>query len=149
MTDEAGPARFGAALAAARKRRGLNVRQASQRAGISEGRWRQLELGYQQAAGGVRIPANPKSTTVRAVATAVGLDLVSAFEAVGLPVPDDVLAGPQVEVDRPSVGARAQDAEDALFRLPPGLTPRQRENALRIAQGAIREYLATLEDEED
>lgn len=144
---EPGPPLFGSELAAARKRRGLNVRQAAQRAGISEGRWRQLELGYQQVAAGVRVPANPKPTTVRAVADAVGLDLRVAFARLGLPVPDDLVAQAEVEVDLGSVGRPTENAEEILFRLPPGLSARQRETAKQLARQSVQTYLDSLREE--
>jgi transcriptional regulator with XRE-family HTH domain len=120
MTDDptefAAPTAFGELLALARRRRALNVREASRAAGISEGRWRQLELGYQQVASGVRIPARPRASTVRAVAKAVGLDLATAFRELGLPVPEDVLAESQVEIDPRSVAGEPDSAEPYLSR---------------------------------
>lgn len=107
---------FGRAIRAAREARRVSVRQAAIAAGISEARWRQLENGYVVVAADTRIPANPRPKTVRAMADAVGLDLKEAFEKAGLPIPDDVLAASQVEVDVPSVGGLTEGAEPYLSR---------------------------------
>jgi transcriptional regulator with XRE-family HTH domain len=47
-----------------------------------------------------------------------------------------------------SVGAVGKDLEDeeVLFRLPPGLSPRQRETARRLAQQSVQTYLDSLEE---
>lgn len=138
---------FGRAVAVARKARGLNVRQAAAEAGISEGRWRQLEAGYSLHGGGVRIPARPKTATVLAVSRVVGLDSRRAFKLAGLPVPEDLLA--EMEHQRQdSVGPDGHDAEEEiLFRLPPGLTPRQRETARQLGRQSIETYLQSLGEE--
>lgn len=60
----------------------LSKRQAARRAGISEGRWRQIVTG-QQKAGGVVIPVNPRKDTVIAMAEAVGADVSDALVAAG------------------------------------------------------------------
>jgi len=140
---------FGRALQEARERLGLNVRQASIKAGISEGRWRQLEMGYQRVASDVFVPANPKVSTLRRVAAAVGLDLRLAFEKAGLPVPADVLAQPQVESPGSAVGGDGQD-EEIVLRLPvkPGTSARRREQMRRIAEASARAAVEALDDEE-
>lgn len=112
--DEDGDNPFGRALRHARGTK--SVRQAAREAGISEARWRQLENGYQVVARDHRVPVRPSSKSVRAMAEAVGLDLREAFEKAGLPVPDDVLAPPQVEVDQRSVAAAREGPEPYLSR---------------------------------
>lgn len=81
MTETRTP--LGQAVEAARKQRRLSVREASDRAGISEGRWRQLVKGY-QSAGGHQVPAHPRDTTVMGMARAVGLDVNEALALAGL-----------------------------------------------------------------
>lgn len=49
-----------------RKAEGVSVRSAAKKASLSEGRWRQIAKGYQQATKEVRIPVNaPTETLVR------------------------------------------------------------------------------------
>jgi hypothetical protein len=62
MSEFSQPARpdpfpWGAAIAAACRQAGLSARAAARRAGISEGRWRQITGGYQVVRPGVYVPA--------------------------------------------------------------------------------------------
>jgi transcriptional regulator with XRE-family HTH domain len=72
----------GRLLEAARVKAGLSKREAARRAGISEGRWRQVVTGLQKQAG-VRIPVNPRPATLSAMARAVGADVARVLEAGG------------------------------------------------------------------
>lgn len=132
---------FGQAIRRAREAAGLSVRKAAERAGMSEGRWRQLERGYQQHAGGVRSPAKPRPATAKAMAQVVGLDQATAARLGGWTIPERV----------ESVGGDGQDAEElvVLFRLPPGLSPRERERAQRLGEASVRAYLETLQDDDE
>lgn len=111
MTEQADNA-YGTAIRAARG--SMSVRAAARAADMSEARWRQLENGYQVVAKDHRVPVRPSERTVRAMAKAVGLDLLEAFEKSGLPVPADVVAGRQVEVDRRPVGYDLNAEADGL-----------------------------------
>lgn len=51
----------------------LSIRQAAPLAGISEGRWRQIEAGYQTVSAGVRTPVVAVADTLARMAEAVGL----------------------------------------------------------------------------
>ena len=51
----------------------LAVRRAAEAADLSEGRWRQIAKGYQQATKGVRVPVNAPPETLARMARAVGL----------------------------------------------------------------------------
>lgn len=73
---------LGPALKQARERKRLSQRAAARAAGISEGRWRQLEVGYQKNKG-VLIAIGTSPTTVRAVAKAVDLDADDALRLAG------------------------------------------------------------------
>lgn len=53
---------------------------------------------------------------------------------------------PAPEVDPDPVVAPPQDDEEILFRLPPGLTPRQRETARRLGRQSIETYLDSLKE---
>lgn len=75
--------RLGAAIKRHRLARGLSFRKAADAAGMSEGRWRQIELGYQQVASGVRVPAKPKAMTVASMAVVVGMDVDEALVLAG------------------------------------------------------------------
>jgi transcriptional regulator with XRE-family HTH domain len=66
-----------------REAAGLSIRAAARKAGFSEGRWRQLERGYQPS-GGERIPANPRPSTVVQAADALGADAEEALKVAGL-----------------------------------------------------------------
>ncbi|QRP47980.1 helix-turn-helix transcriptional regulator [Amycolatopsis sp. FDAARGOS 1241] len=66
-----------------RTARKLSVRGAARRAGFSEGRWRQLESGFERRHG-TKIPVNPKPITVVQAADAVGLDAEVALKAAGI-----------------------------------------------------------------
>lgn len=80
MTEDQATA-FGEAIKQARG--GRSVRAMAVRAGMSEGRWRQLEKGYQQVGQGQKIPARPRVNTVMAMARAVGMDVTEALHLAG------------------------------------------------------------------
>lgn len=69
---------FGDAIREARG--GRSIRSMALRAGISEGRWRQLENGHASAGRGAVIQANPKPETAAEMARAVGLDPAHALQ---------------------------------------------------------------------
>ncbi len=73
--------RLGAAIKAARGSR--SVRSVAREIGLSEGRWRQVENGYQSAGQGHKIAVHPKATTLEAMAKAVGLNPIEALRIVG------------------------------------------------------------------
>lgn len=111
--DELPGAALGAALKAAREGRSLSIRQAADRAKISEGRWRQLERGYALHGEGIKVPVRPKGTTLRSVATAVGLDVAKAFDLAGLPPPDleDEIQPVGLGLDAEADGLPSEDVE--------------------------------------
>ena len=61
----------------------MSVREAARRADISEGRWRQVELGFQRMAGGIEVPVHPRPETAAAMARAVGGDVAEALRLTG------------------------------------------------------------------
>lgn len=73
----------GSALGAARKRRGLTKREAARLAGFSDGQWRDLESGERSLGRGIKVPVNPKDSTLRAAAEAVDLDPAEIFAFAG------------------------------------------------------------------
>lgn len=73
---------LGPALQAARLRAGISARAAAKRAGISSGRWYQLETGVQKSKGH-EIPIGTTATTVAAAARAVDWDVSEALAVAG------------------------------------------------------------------
>lgn len=73
---------FGTELERRRTEAGLGVREAARRAGISEGRWRQLESGVQKI-GGREIPIKTRPATAAAVAKVVGWEVDDAVRTAG------------------------------------------------------------------
>jgi hypothetical protein len=67
------PFPWGAAIAAACRQGGLSARAAARRAGISEGRWRQITGGYQVVRPGVYVPVRGPAQTVARMAAVAGL----------------------------------------------------------------------------
>lgn len=68
-----------------RKHRGtLSMREAARRAGISEGRWRQVEAGYQNVGGGLTAPVTPRPETLAAMCRVIGADISEALQLMGL-----------------------------------------------------------------
>lgn len=61
----------------------LSIREAARRAGISEGRWRQVELGYQQVGGGITVPVQPRPQTLAAMCKAISADVAHALQLAG------------------------------------------------------------------
>lgn len=64
----------------------MSKRAAAGRAGISEGRWRQIVTGVQKVGGGRTIPVNPKRDTLVAMAHAVQADVPQVLTAAGMSV---------------------------------------------------------------
>lgn len=84
----------------------LSMRQAAERAGFSEGTWRNVERGVSRA-GGVIVPSRPTAATVAAAARAVGVSVRAALTAAG----HDPLHYPELVTS----GHDSADAERAAF----------------------------------
>lgn len=67
------PTPEGLALRNGRRAKQLSIRQAAKDSGLSEGRLRQIEAGYQIPAPGVFVPVIAPATTLARVAAAVGV----------------------------------------------------------------------------
>jgi transcriptional regulator with XRE-family HTH domain len=76
----------------ARNAAGLSIRAAAERTGISEGRWRQIESGYQSVTQGVFIPTIGPANTLAKMAKTVDLT-PEALEKVGRADAADELRG--------------------------------------------------------
>ncbi len=110
------PPPWGALITAALARHGLSAREAARRAGLSEGRWRQIAGGYQVVSPGVYAEVRgPAGTLARMAAVA---DVTPAqLSAAGRDDAARILAGQQGP--EPGVGAemlervRAMDTDQA------------------------------------
>jgi transcriptional regulator with XRE-family HTH domain len=73
MTDRPDPPRWGTLIAAALRSSGISAREAARRAGISEGRWRQISSGYQVVSPGVYAPVRGPAATLAKMAAVAGV----------------------------------------------------------------------------
>lgn len=73
MSERPLPPPWGALLTQALGRAGLSAREAARRAGISEGRWRQIAGGYQVVSAGVYAPVRGPADTLARMAAVVGV----------------------------------------------------------------------------
>ncbi|WP_158608009.1 helix-turn-helix domain-containing protein [Nocardia panacis] len=84
---------FGRLVQEARERARLSKREAAKRAGISEARWRQLELGYETVRGQT-LPVRTTPETVSGIAETTGADRRQLLAAAGFdPAVADVPVG--------------------------------------------------------
>ena len=64
-----------------REQRGkMSIREAARRADISESRWRQVEAGYQQMSGGVRVAVHPRAETIASMCKAISADVRTGLQ---------------------------------------------------------------------
>jgi hypothetical protein len=73
MTGRPEPPPWGALITAALARNGLSARAAARRAGLSEGRWRQITGGYQVVSPGVYAEVRGPAGTLARMAAAAGV----------------------------------------------------------------------------
>jgi transcriptional regulator with XRE-family HTH domain len=73
MTDRPEAPAWGALITAAVKRAGMSAREAARRAGISEGRWRQITGGYQVVSPGVYAEVRGPASTLAKMAAVAGV----------------------------------------------------------------------------
>jgi hypothetical protein len=73
MADRPEPPPWGTLIAAALRAAGLSAREAARRAGISEGRWRQITGGYQVVSPGVYAPVRGPAGTLARMAAVAGV----------------------------------------------------------------------------
>src|SRR5262245_14050745 len=91
MTDRPDPPPWGAAITAALARQGLSAREAARRAGLSEGRWRQITAGYQVVSPGVYAQVHGPAGTVARMAAVAGVT-PAQLRAAGRPDAAEALA---------------------------------------------------------
>ncbi len=73
MVDRPEPPLWGTLIAAALRSAGLSAREAARRAGISEGRWRQIAGGYQVVRPNVYAQVRGPAATLAKMATVAGV----------------------------------------------------------------------------
>ncbi|MGH3406552.1 MAG: hypothetical protein ACRDRJ_29225 [Streptosporangiaceae bacterium] len=73
MSQRPDPPPWGALITSALRRGGMSARQAARRAGISEGRWRQISGGYQVVRPGVYASVRGPAKTLARMAAAAGV----------------------------------------------------------------------------
>src|ERR1700689_29579 len=73
MPNRPEPPPWGALITSALRRAQLSAREAARRAGISEGRWRQITGGYQVVSAGVYAPVHGPAAPLARMASVVGV----------------------------------------------------------------------------
>lgn len=73
MTERPDPPAWGALITAALASEGISAREAARRAGMSEGRWRQITAGYQVVSPGVYAQVHGPAGTLARMAVVVGV----------------------------------------------------------------------------
>ena len=73
MTERPEPPPWGALITAALASEGISAREAARRAGLSEGRWRQITGGYQVVSPGIYAEVRGPAATVARMAAVAGL----------------------------------------------------------------------------
>jgi hypothetical protein len=81
MPERPAPPPWGALITTALAREGLSVREAARRAGLSEGRWRQITGGYQIVSPGVYASVRGPAATLARMARVVGVTAEQLSEA--------------------------------------------------------------------
>lgn len=139
---------LGALLEQARAQVGISKREAARRAGVSEGRWRQVTTGVQKL-GSTTVPVNPRLATVLTMARAVGVDELEAAAAAGF---EEVTLGDSAASLRSvQVSGPASERVEALIRdIYASQMPERRKGELvRLIRQAEAVRLAELQAAED
>lgn len=92
MTERPEPPPWGALITAAQASEGFSAREAARRAGLSEGRWRQITGGYQVVSPGVYAQVRGPAGTLARMAAVVGVT-PAQLRAAGRDDAAQVLAG--------------------------------------------------------
>lgn len=107
-------------ITAARKQAGLSVREAARRAGISDGWWRQIVLGYQSLSGGGYGPVRGPADTLARMAQVVGVtpeQLIDAGRQDAAAELRDLESAERAHVELPDALARDERFMKAFRRL--------------------------------
>jgi transcriptional regulator with XRE-family HTH domain len=104
MPTRPAPPPWGALITAALRQAGLSAREAARRAGISEGRWRQITSGYQVVSAGVYAPVRGPTATLARMASVAGV------------TPAQLEQAGRADAAAALAAAPAADAGDAILR---------------------------------
>ncbi len=96
MADRPEPPPWGAMITAALAGRGMSAREAARRAGLSEGRWRQVTGGYQVVSPGVYAQVRGPAATLARMAAVAGVT-PDQLRSAGRSDAADILARQQQE----------------------------------------------------
>lgn len=126
MTEKPTPTPEGKLLQSATKRAGLSARRAAEKAGLSEGRWRQIVHGYQTVSKGTHIPVVGRAETLATMAQAVGVT-PEQFEEAGRQDAADELRNLSPIAGAAPLSAPAQEWDGGLI----GTAPLENDEELR------------------
>jgi transcriptional regulator with XRE-family HTH domain len=98
MSKRPPPPPWGVLLIKALAQAKLSAREAARRAGISEGRWRQIASGYQVVSAGAYAPVHGPARTLARMAAVVGVT-PAQLEQAGRPDAAKLLASADPDVD--------------------------------------------------
>jgi transcriptional regulator with XRE-family HTH domain len=135
MPEEPNP--LGDLLRERREAAGLSIRAAAREAGFSEGRWRQLESGYELRQG-QRIPVNPKPITIVQAADALGVDACKALALAGIEADLGKIRNSQYT-------ALSKSMEDLKRVLMTGMRPKDRQ--MEYVVRSTRKFLTVIKNE--
>jgi hypothetical protein len=138
MSERPEPPPWGALITGALAREGISAREAARRAGLSEGRWRQITGGYQVVSPGVYAQVRGPAATLARMAAVVGVS-PAELRAAGRDDAAQLLAD---RMDRRPAG------EDMLERVKAMDTDQARELLATIATQLGISLPATAGDEE-
>jgi len=124
MTQRPEPPPWGALISAALASDGMSAREAARRAGLSEGRWRQITAGYQVVSPGVYAHVHGPAATLARMAAVAGVT-PAQLRAAGR---DDAASVLATKLDRKPAG------DDMLQRIKAMDTDQARELLATIAQ---------------
>ena len=108
MAERPPPPPWGVLLTRALANAQLSARQASRRAGISEGRWRQIASGYQVVSPGVYAPVHGPAQTLARMAAVAGVTAAQLTEA-GRPDAANALASREADTSHEQMLQRVRE----------------------------------------
>jgi hypothetical protein len=108
MAQRPSPPPWGAALTKALADAQLSAREASRRAGISEGRWRQIASGYQVVSSGVYAPVHGPAQTLAKMAAVAGVT-PAQLTAAGRPDAASALASREADTSHEQMLQRVRE----------------------------------------
>jgi hypothetical protein len=108
MAERPPPPPWGVMLTRALANAQLSARQAYRRAGISEGRWRQIASGYQVVSPGVYAPVHGPAQTLARMAAVAGVTAAQLTEA-GRPDAANALASREADTSHEQMLQRVRE----------------------------------------